>query len=204
MWAYVPVALVFGITPGPDVILAVRASLSRGPRGGVLVALGAASGSLVWGLAVAVGLASLLTRFPAALTVLRIGGAAYLAWLGIQSLRQARAAVSLADRTTPAPTGNQAGRGAFRTGLVADLLNPKMGAFYLAIIPQFIPAGGDVFAWAMLLMAIEFIIAIACLTGYALLASTCRRHLERGSVTVWLQRVLGVVLIGFGIRVALG
>ena len=93
---------------------------------------------------------------------------------------------------------------AFWTGLIADLLNPKMGIFYLAVIPQFIPEDGPVFAWAMVPMAIEFVIAIICLSTYALLASSARRLLTRGAVATWMERVLGAVLLGLGVRVAIG
>ena len=90
------------------------------------------------------------------------------------------------------------------TGLIADLLNPKVGVFYLAVIPQFIPRGGPVFAWSIALMMIEFVIAIVCPSMYALLASSVRKILTRGTVAAWTERVFGGVLVGFGVRVAVG
>jgi attX protein len=93
---------------------------------------------------------------------------------------------------------------AFWTGLLADLLNPKMGVFYLAVLPQFIPKDGPVFAWSMALMTIEFIIAVVCLSLYAALASSARRMLTHGKITAWMERILGGVLLGFGARVAIG
>ena len=93
---------------------------------------------------------------------------------------------------------------AFWTGLIADLLNPKMGVFYLAVIPQFIPRGGPVLEWSMALMAIELVIAVVCLSLYAVLASSARRALARGRAAAWMERLLGGVLLGLGVRVAIG
>ena len=201
IWAYVPVALVFGITPGPDAALALRSSLAHGVRHGAVVALGAATGSLAWGIAAAAGIATFVAQVPAAFEILRWAGAIYLGCLGVQSIVTATKWVVPAsgEKTTAAPVSK-----AFWTGLVADLLNPKMGVFYLAVIPQFIPRGGSVLAWSMALMTIEFAIAIVCLSSYAVLASSARRFLARGKVTAWTQRLLGGVLLGFGVRVAIG
>ena len=201
IWAYVPVALVFGITPGPDAALALRSSLAHGVRHGAVVALGAATGSLAWGIAAAAGIATFVAQVPAAFEILRWAGAIYLGCLGVQSIVTATKWVVPArgEKTTTAPVSK-----AFWTGLVADLLNPKMGVFYLAVIPQFIPRGGSVLAWSMVLMTIEFAVAIVCLTLYAVLASSARRVLTRGTVTAWTQRLLGGVLLGLGVRVAIG
>ena len=202
IWAYVPVALVFGITPGPDAALALRSSLAHGVRHGAVVALGAATGSLAWGIAAAAGVATFVTRVPAAFEILRWAGAIYLGCLGVQSIVTAGtwAVPAGAEGTTAAAPVSTA----FWTGLIADLLNPKMGVFYLAVIPQFIPRGGSVLAWSMVLMTIEFAVAIVCLTSYAVLASSARRVLTRGTVTAWTQRLLGGVLLGLGVRVAIG
>ena len=202
VWSFVPVALVFGITPGPDVALALRSSLAHGIAHGVAVALGAAAGSLAWGIAAAAGVATFIIRVPAAFEILRWAGAIYLGLLGMQAIVTAGAWLAPGDSGT-SPASAPVPK-AFWTGLIADLLNPKMGIFYLAVIPQFIPEDGPVFAWAMVLMAIEFVIAIICLSTYALLASSARRLLTRGAVATWMERVLGAVLLGLGVRVAIG
>lgn len=204
IWAYVPVALVFGITPGPDAALALRSSLAHGAKHGVAVALGAAMGSLAWGIAAAAGVATFVTQVPAAFEILRWTGAIYLGLLGMQLILTAgtREVHERAER--PVGAVSTPVLKAFLTGLIADLLNPKMGVFYLAVIPQFIPKEGSAFAWAMTLMAIEFVIAIVCLSMYALLASSAKKVLARNTVSAWLERVLGGVLVGFGVRVAIG
>ena len=202
IWAFVPVALVFGIVPGPDAALALRSSLAQGARHGVIVALGAATGSLAWGIAAAAGVATFVTQVPAAFEILRWAGALYLAYLGVQTIISAgtwAAPAGTEQKTMTVPISK-----AFWTGLLADLLNPKMGVFYLAVLPQFIPKDGPVFAWSMALMTIEFIIAVVCLSLYAALASSARRMLTHGKITAWMERILGGVLLGFGARVAIG
>ncbi|MCZ4080505.1 LysE family translocator [Rhodococcus sp. H36-A4] len=199
--AYLPVAIVFGVIPGPDVMLAVKHSLSGGVRQGIAVALGAATGSMAWGIAAAVGLASLLSSVPGAFDAVRIAGAAYLVYLGIQSIWQRKGSFTDIDAATFIAQQPKWSR-SFMTGFIADLLNPKMGAFYLAVLPQFIPRDGNVFVWSMLLMSIEFVVALICLSSYAFLASRARQFLEKGKLGAWMERALGVVLVGFGIRLA--
>lgn len=192
-WAFVPIALIFGVTPGPDATLAIRSSLANGTTHGVAVALGAATGSLAWGFAAAVGVASFVTNVPAAFEILRWGGAAYLVFLGVQTISSAGSWVVPGEVTSQRTRGSV--KRAFATGIIADLLNPKMGVFYLAVIPQFIPKDGPIFAWSMLLMGIEFVIAVICLSLYAVLASSIRGLLSRGTIGVWMDRVLGMVLL---------
>lgn len=201
--AYLPVAFVFGIAPGPDAMLAMRHSLTGGMREGVAVALGAATGSVAWGVAAAVGLASLLNSAPGAYTAIRVAGAVYLLYLGIRCFRPGPGGGATSGLASLGLDGASVVRG-YRVGLVADLLNPKMGAFYLAVLPQFIPAGADVFTWSMVLMAIESVAAVVCLSAYAVLASTARGTLESGRLGVWLERALGAVLVGFGVGIGVG
>lgn len=201
--AYLPVAFVFGIAPGPDAMLTMRHSLSGGVKEGVAVAFGAATGSVAWGVAAAVGLASLLNTAPGAYSAIRLAGAVYLFFLGVRCFWPAGGERATSLRPTRAVGATSIGRG-YRVGFVADLLNPKMGAFYLAVLPQFIPAGAGVFTWSMVLMAIESVAAVVCLSAYAVLASTARGSLQSGRTGVWLERVLGAVLVGFGVGIGIG
>lgn len=214
LFAYVLVALVFGITPGPDVVLVVRGSLAHGTRHGVLVALGAASGSLAWGMAAAFGLAGLVAASPVAYAVLHYAGAVYLVVLGVQTIRAVRHAdASATEDATGASLNSSPGSGsghlpatgvrrAFLTGLWADLLNPKMGAFYLAMLPQFIPVNASVVGWSLLLMVVELSIAVLALSSYVLVASRARVLVSNPTVARSLDTGLGVVLIGTGAAVA--
>ena len=197
--AFALVALLFGLAPGPDVMLVLRHSLVRGARDGVAVALGATTGGLTWGLAAVLGLATLVQQSPAVYEVIKLAGAVYLVVLGVRGIAQARSAGTEGE---PAVGHGQHRLAAFRAGLVTDLLNPKMGVFYLALLPQFIPAGRNVLHWSALLMSVEAGTAITSLVGYAVLAHGVGKLLKRPALRTWLERSLGTVLIGLGIRIA--
>jgi len=131
-------ALVAGlvtITPGLDTALVLRSALTKGRWPAYATALGVCSGVLVWGMAAAVGISALLTASEVAYTVLRLVGAAYLIWLGLRLLW----AAIRRDRVTEATTGDVApgtsGWAAWRQGFGANILNPKIGAFYVALLP---------------------------------------------------------------------
>lgn len=209
--AFLAVAFLFGLAPGTDVLLVIRRTTKCGVNAGIAVALGAATGSLAWGIAAAVGLAKLLQQSAIVYEVLRLAGAAYLIWLGITSI------VDTVRRRTAGPTDApveglvlarepraQGGwLGSFGSGLLADVLNPKMGAFYLALLPQFIPPGQDVMSASMLLAGVEFATAAVCMIAYAVLAGRMLRLITRPVVARWMDRTVGTVLVGLGVHVAL-
>src|SRR2546423_11021771 len=130
--AYFAVSTLLIVTPGPDTALVVRNALRSGPRAASLTALGVAAGSAVWAFASILGLAVILEASLVAFTVLKLAGAAYLAYLGLRSLLGRRTAHG------PAPTPH---RTAFAQGLVNNLLNPKAAVIFVAVMPQFIEAG---------------------------------------------------------------
>src|SRR3712207_3888138 len=131
------VALLLTITPGLDTALVLRAAITRGRRDAVATALGVVVGVLAWGAAAAVGVSALLTASTVAYDVLRLVGAGYLVWLGGGILgRLVRPPAEAVAGSAPSPGG--AWRSA-RTGLLTNLLNPKVGAFYLSVLPQFLP-----------------------------------------------------------------
>jgi threonine/homoserine/homoserine lactone efflux protein len=133
---------VLNATPGVDLLLTVSRTLAQGPRAGVAAALGINAGCVVHALAAAFGLAALLSLHPQAFVFIQWGGAAYLAWLGLEMLRQAWGGARAAS---PGVTGNaQPLWIEFRTGLLTNVLNPKVALFFLAFLPQFVPAAsGD-------------------------------------------------------------
>ncbi len=200
--AFAAVAVLFGVTPGPDVLLVIRQSVASGPRHGLAVALGAATGSLAWGMAAAFGLAHLTSSSHVAYAVVRYSGALYLIVLGIQALRSHVAPDAGQGNTTMPRREASSSWTALGTGLIADLLNPKTGAFCLALLPQFIPAGGNVIGWSIALMAIELSIAVIALSAYALAASRASTCLRSPKVARRTSQILGVTLIGLGAKVA--
>ncbi len=137
--AFAAAVLVLNATPGVDFLLIVSRTLQRGARAGVAAALGVGLGCTAHLLAAASGLAALLVLYPQAFVLIRWAGAAYLAWLGWGLLRQAWRPAPPA--VLPAAGAAPARRGAdFRAGVLTNLLNPKVALFYLAFLPQFVPA----------------------------------------------------------------
>src|SRR3954468_5526540 len=138
------------LIPGPDTFVVLRTSLAGGAGAGISAAAGSAFGNLLWAGGAALGLATLLTGAPVTLAVLKAAGAAYLLVLGTATLVAARNGTPLAG--VSAGAGATAGRKAFRTGLVSDLANVKVGLFWIALLPQFVqPSAEPALASAMVL-----------------------------------------------------
>jgi threonine/homoserine/homoserine lactone efflux protein len=176
----------------------LRTAAAGGPRRALLAGLGICLGCLAWGAIVAPGLGVLLAASELAYTVLKWAGAAYLLWLGIQLLRRPRAAIDPGDAGVE-PTG----AAWLRRGLLTNLLNPKVGIFYVSFLPQFIPAGAGVSAWTLLLATIH---ALLGLLWFAMLIAATRplsRVLRRPRVVRTLDRLTGLVFVLFAARLAL-
>ena len=196
------VALLLTVTPGLDTALVLRAAVTRGRRDAFATALGVVAGVLGWGAAAAVGVSALLTASTVAYDVLRLVGAGYLVWLGgrvLWRLVRHRAAAA-AGSVTAAPGG--ALRSA-RTGLLTNLLNPKVGAFYVAVLPQFLPAGTPALAMGVLLALVHAALSLVWFTVLVLGAVAARRWLQRPAVSRTVEGVTGVALLGYGLRLAL-
>ena len=134
---YVAAVFLAMIAPGPDMLFILATGTRGGPRAGLLATLGVVTSEVVQITAVAAGLAALFAAAPTAFTVLRLGGAAYLLYLGVQALRSARR-----GRPLEAPGGERvSGRYAYLRGLVTNLVNPKSVTFVVALLPQFVDRG---------------------------------------------------------------
>ncbi len=198
--AFTAAAAVLTITPGADTAMVLRTSTSDGPRAGVATALGICLGLLVWGAGAAFGLTALLAASALAFTVLKWLGAAYLVYLGVRLLLRPRSAL--------APDGgsaaNRAGSlGAFRRGLLTNLLNPKVGVFYISFLPQFIPHGVNVAAFSLFLAGVHVALSLIWLCLLVALTVPLARVLSRPAVVRGLDRLTGCVFVGFGLRLAL-
>jgi threonine/homoserine/homoserine lactone efflux protein len=201
--AFGGVAAVVICVPGPDTALTVRNALAGGRRCGVATAAGVALGQAVWTLATSVGIAELLQASEPAFLVMKTAGAAYLIALGIQSLWSAWAARPASLRTAARASFPRVrpGRG-LRQGLVSNLANPKMAAFFLSLLPQFVSAeagAGGVLGLGLLFCLMTF----AWLALYSAVVDRARVVLGRTGVRRALDGVSGVVLVGFGARLAL-
>ncbi|MBB6349829.1 LysE family translocator [Nonomuraea muscovyensis] len=195
--SFAAVVALLTLTPGLDTALILRTSLLAGRRPAWGVVLGIQAGTLLWGLLAAVGLSTLLAASQLAYDVLRWAGAAYLVWMGARMLLAK-------EQHDDAGGGQEAGfRAGFRRGLVTNLLNPKVGAFYVAMLPQFIPQDAPHAAMGLLLAGVhvgEGLVWSAVLIGFATLMSGV---LRTARVRRALDRVTGVVIVGFGLRLAL-
>jgi threonine/homoserine/homoserine lactone efflux protein len=195
--AYVAAASLLTVTPGLDTALVLRTAVTSGARAAVLAAAGIAAGCFGWAALAAFGLGALFAASAHAYTGLRWIGAAYLLWLGYKMLRSPRGAFL----TGAAPAAGK--HKAFRTGLLTNLLNPKVGVFYVSFLPQFVPPGAHVGPYILLLGAIHAFLGLAwfsCLIGAT---RPIARFLAKPSVVQACDRLTGAMFVLFGVGLAL-
>ena len=190
--AFAGVALVVSISPGPDMALVLRNTLRGGRAAGFRTVAGIALGLLVWATLSALGIAAVLAASATVFTVLKLAGAVYLVYLGVQSLLAIRRGDARVE--TPKPVGSP-----FRQGLVTNLLNPKLAVLFTTLLPQFI-SQDDPAATSALLAAIFLAIGLTWLVVYTLIVAVVARSRRFRVVT---EAITGVVLIALGARLAL-
>lgn len=186
------------VIPGPDTAVVTKHALLGGRRSALLASVGVVGGLAVWTVAASLGVATLLRASEVAFLALRIVGALYLAWLGIELLRDRGVAAPL--DAAPTERDRRSGRKALRQGLLSDLSNPKIAIFFTTFLPQFVHSHGAVFADLLALGAIFVTITLAWLVAYSLVIGHGASVLRRPRVRRVLDRITGVVLVGFGIR----
>jgi RhtB (resistance to homoserine/threonine) family protein len=197
--AFTGIAAVVTLTPGADTMLVVRSALVRGRRAGLLTVLGIGTGLFIHATLSAVGLSVVLVRSARAFEVVKLVGALYLVFLGVQALRAAARGAPVAERAA----GPAGARRAYAEGLLTNVLNPKVAVFYLAFLPQFIGPGDPVLAKSILLAAIHFVEGLVWLSLVTLFVARLRPVLSRPSMQRALESVTGLVFIGFGVKLAL-
>jgi threonine/homoserine/homoserine lactone efflux protein len=193
-------AAVLTIIPGLDTALVLRSALTQGRRHAYATALGICSGAFVWGAAAAVGASALLAASEFGFTLLKLAGAAYLLYLGISMfvktfLRRHEAA------DTPRPTGSL--WAAFGRGALSNLLNPKVGVFYIAVIPQFVPDGVAPLPMGLALGLVHVLESMVWFTAIIFATQFARRWLSSPRSARIIDRVTGGILVGFGVTLAL-
>ena len=200
--AYVLVAALLIVTPGPDTALVTRHALLAGRRAASFTTLGIGTGSIIWALASVLGIAVLLEESVVAFTVLKFVGAAYLGYLGLRSLIASFRGHKQARGMTADPDATRLGeRVAFRQGLLNNLFNPKAGAIFATALPQFIRPGDPPLRLLLMLLAYEAML-LSWLNLYGALVSRAGRSRFGTRVRDILQGVTGVVLIALGVRLA--
>ncbi|MFD7977995.1 LysE family translocator [Streptomyces sp. NPDC059071] len=191
------------MVPGPDMAVVTRRAVAAGRGDGLRTVAGITTGLLVWGVLSVAGLAAVLAASATAYTVVKLAGAAYLVFLGAQALLTARRGrgrtddAATASAQLPPPAGNP-----WRTGLVSNVLNPKIAVFYTGLLPTLAPHGLAPHTGMALLVLIHAALTVGWLGAYVLLLTKARAFFARTSVRRAMERITGVVLIGFGVKVA--
>jgi threonine/homoserine/homoserine lactone efflux protein len=194
------VAALLTIVPGVDTALIIRSAASRGRRYAASVTLGILTGCLLWGFAAAEGASALLAASRLAYEVLAYAGAAYLVFLGVQLIYKTFRGQPTQQPDEVSLPGKWR---AYLTGLTTNLLNPKIGVFYIATIPQFTPSGVNPLLMGVALAGVHVLLGLVWWSVLIFAASLAGRWLRSTRAMKIFDRVTGTVLIGVGIRIAL-
>ena len=198
-FVFLGVIALLTITPGADMAMVARSVFMGGRRAAFATTLGISAGCVVWALASAAGIAAVLAASETAYDTLRIVGAAYLVWLGVQSLLAARRGYSVSE--TVQGTARR-GPSPFRQGLLTNLFNPKIALFYTTFLPQFIGPGDPVMLLSLAMAGVHILLGLVWLSAYAWLLDRAVEAFRGSRVRRALDALTGAVLVGLGIRVA--
>jgi len=195
--AFTLAATLLTLTPGLDTALVLRTATVEGKQQALRAALGINAGCLLWGAAVAFGLGALIAVSELAFNLLKYCGAAYLAWLGLNMLLRPRHAFA------PSGTAEKPGANWFLKGLLGNVLNPKVGIFYVSFLPQFIPQGQPLVLWTFGLVSIHVVLGL--IWSLLLIGATHSLSgvLQREKVIQWMDRTTGMIFVLFAARLAL-
>lgn len=196
--AFIVAATILTITPGVDTAMVLRAATVDGRRPAVLASLGITLGCLMWGGAVSIGLGAMLRASELAYTIVKFAGAAYLVWLGAKLLVRPRAALEM-EAGRPA---DRKGNDAFWRGLLTNLLNPKIGVFYITFLPQFVPGGASVARYSFFLAVLHVVLTLAWFGLLIAATVPLGRFLRRPKAVRTLDRLTGGVFVAFGVKLA--
>ena len=203
LYAFIGVAAILTVLPGADMALVTRNVLAVGRRRTMLTIVGICLGCVLHATASALGLSAILATSATAFNVVKTFGAAYLVWIGIQSIREAnRPSRAAAAPDAPRETTGSRALGPFLQGFLTNILNPKVAVFYLTFLPQFIRPGESVLRRSLLLASIHIGLGFAWLTAYAWFVDRLGAVLTRPKIKAWMERVSGGLLIGLGARLA--
>ena len=204
-------SILVNIVPGPDMALVMRQVFIGGTALAQRTIFGNMTGIVVHAVALAAGLSALLAGLSALLvasseayTVVKVAGAVYLVYLGVQTLRSAtrdgpESEGEAAARSRPVPSM----RTAYLQGLISTILNPKPALLFLTFVPQFVDESRPVLPQIAFLTGVHILIGLAWMTLYAHLVHRAHRTLTRSDVRRWIETATGLVLIALGLRIAL-
>lgn len=194
--AFTLAATLLTLTPGLDTALLLRTATVEGKQQALRAALGINAGCLLWGAAVAFGLGALIAVSELAYNLLKYCGAAYLAWLGLNMLLRPRRSLALAE------ADGKSGANWFFKGMLGNVLNPKIGIFYVSFLPQFIPQGQPLVPWTFGLVSIHVVLGL--IWSLVLIGATqpLSGFLRRDKVIRWMDRTTGMIFVLFAARLA--
>jgi threonine/homoserine/homoserine lactone efflux protein len=200
LWAFLPIAALMTVTPGPGTAMIVRSALRGGMRTALATIAGNSAGVLAWAVLSALGISALVAASELAFAALKVTGAAVLIYLGARSLlARRRGEPEPSQATMRAPSRHTA----FRDGLATSLANPKLAVFFVALFPQFVADGAPVLPPALAMAALIVLLDLAWYSTLAVLVDRSRRAFVESGLMRRLERLMGAVLIGLGVRVAL-
>jgi threonine/homoserine/homoserine lactone efflux protein len=202
LWAFVGVATLVIVTPGPDTALTVRNVLLGGRAAGVATAAGVTMGLAVWTVAASAGIAALLVASEPAFVAVKLAGAAYLVFLGAQSLLRALRGGNGGEAIDGGAPRRLPPAAALRQGLLNDLGNPKIAVFFTTLLPQFAPAHGPAFAALLGLGLLFCLMTFVWLCAYSVVIARAGAALRRPRIRRALDAVMGAALVALGVRVA--
>jgi threonine/homoserine/homoserine lactone efflux protein len=205
-WGFLALAALLTISPGADTVLTLRNTLSGGTRDGLCTMAGICSGFVFQPLLATLGVAALFVRLPLAFAVVKIAGAFYLVFLGVQSFREAVTlwGARLTHENAVRSTNIRAsGWRRYREGLLTNALNPKIAVFYFAVLPQFIKPSDPVLLKSLLMTFCHYAMGAIWLGGIAICAGQLRSILIRPRLRASLEAMSGLAMIGLGARLAL-
>jgi threonine/homoserine/homoserine lactone efflux protein len=197
--AFIGVSVAVVVIPGPDMALVARNVLRFGQFAGIATSVGICTGILGWAVAAALGVSTLLATSAVAFTALKLAGAAYLIYLGIATLLAHDVAIRAGEHDRPALPWHRA----WLQGLLSALLNPKLGVFFLTLLPQFIAPGDSPAVQALQLAVLFDLIGLGWLVMYSAMLGAVGGALNRPGPRLFIRWLSGTILVALGARVAL-
>lgn len=196
--AFVATVSLLTITPGVDTATVLRASTVQGRKAALLAALGIALGCLAWGAAASLGLGAVLRASETAYTIVKLAGAVYLLWLGAKLLLYPRNSIGVDENGRRAKSGGDA----FLRGFLTNVLNPKVGVFYITFLPQFVPVGASIAGYSFFLAAIHVVLTLVWFVALIAATAPLGNLLRRPRTVALLDRVTGGVFVAFSVKLA--
>ena len=197
--AFVGAASILTMAPGLDTALVLRSAASGGPRRAAFAAAGVALGCLTWGAAVSIGLGELIAESRFAYAILKWAGAAYLLWTGLNFIFHPRESFDARS----AVAGDLPAIAFLKQGMLTNILNPKVGIFYITFLPQFVPENVNVASFSFLLATIHVLLGIIWFALLIVATVPMRRLLRRSRIVKAMDRITGALFVGFGAKLVL-